>query len=496
MEWDSEDRLREVDLGGGGRAFYVYDSAGQRVRKVIESLSGVRCKERVYLGGFEVYREFDSDGATVELERESMHVMDDARRVALVETLTVEESDEVVGPVSLRRYQLGNHLDSASVELDGEGGLISYEEFHPYGTTAFQAGRSAAEVSCKRYRYTAMERDDESGLAYHSARYYAPWLGRWTAADPGGLVDGVNGYAYVVGRVLQAIDPTGLAGGPTATGGRRSSQGAVDYSRIEDTVVALGHHRAMPAPIIEEAMALSLRPRFSVFRGHPSFADLDTHRVYLTEPVAQRLMRLARWSGAELSSVGEVAGAADSLTHEMTHVYVWANRDQEHVAAVLRRAEAYYMGAPRADGKTVTNPWSPVQEGLAEYAAQRVRVYLETYLTLERLLYRLEHESVDACSAWRDFQSHVTEYEQRLRVEVYPRDNTDPENRSTARRKVSAEMKRFVDVVVLGGQINNRFVDNPDLVYLANEIEEAIARQAQDGVDAQCKPLEPNTCGD
>jgi len=33
-----------------------------------------------------------------------------------------------------------------------------------------------------------MERDDESGLAYHSARYYAPWLGRWTAADPVSLL--------------------------------------------------------------------------------------------------------------------------------------------------------------------------------------------------------------------------------------------------------------------------------------------------------------------
>jgi len=210
MEWDSEDRLREVDLGGGGRAYYVYDSSGQRVRKVIESLNGVRCKERIYLGGFEVYREFESDGEAVELERESLHVMDDARRIALVETLTVEDSDEVVGPVSLRRYQLGNHLDSASVELDGEGGLISYEEFHPYGTTAFQAGRSAAEVSCKRYRYTAMERDDESGLACHGARYYASWLGRWTAADPIGIADGINAYAFSRESPVRYSDSTGL----------------------------------------------------------------------------------------------------------------------------------------------------------------------------------------------------------------------------------------------------------------------------------------------
>ena len=40
------------------------------------------------------------------------------------------------------------------------------------GNIAYQAGRSAVEVSLKRYRYTRMERDEESGLNYHQARYY------------------------------------------------------------------------------------------------------------------------------------------------------------------------------------------------------------------------------------------------------------------------------------------------------------------------------------
>jgi len=59
-----------------------------------------------------------------------------------------------------------------------------------------------------------MERDDESGLAYHGARYYSPWLGRWTAADPlrvhsSGEGD-LNVYRYGEGRVVVATDPTGL----------------------------------------------------------------------------------------------------------------------------------------------------------------------------------------------------------------------------------------------------------------------------------------------
>src|SRR5262249_50193449 len=138
MTWDFEDQLRQVDLGGGGAAYYVYDAGGQRVRKIIETQNGARQEERIYLGGFEIYREFEGDGDAVKLKRESLHIMDDGQRIALVETRT--QGDEPDIPVRLIRYQLGNHLGSAGMELDENGALISYEEYHPYGTTAFQVG--------------------------------------------------------------------------------------------------------------------------------------------------------------------------------------------------------------------------------------------------------------------------------------------------------------------------------------------------------------------
>ena len=92
MLWDFEDQLQQVDLGGGGTAYYVYDAGGQRVRKVTERQNGTRQKERIYLGGFEVYREYNGIGA-VTLERETLHVMDDKQRIALVETQTVENGN-------------------------------------------------------------------------------------------------------------------------------------------------------------------------------------------------------------------------------------------------------------------------------------------------------------------------------------------------------------------------------------------------------------------
>ncbi|MCL4299100.1 MAG: toxin [Anaerolineae bacterium] len=208
LAWDFEDQLQQVDLGGGGTAYYVYDAGGQRVRKVIQRQNGARQAERLYLGGFEVYREYNGNGQTVTLEHETLHLMDDQQRIALIETQTIKDSSFILHPSSLTRFQLGNHLGSASVELDKDGALISYEEYHPYGTTALQA-MSAAEVSLKRYRYTGKERDEESGLYYHGARYYAPWLGRWTSCDPAGTVDSTNLYMYVKNNPGKFIDPDG-----------------------------------------------------------------------------------------------------------------------------------------------------------------------------------------------------------------------------------------------------------------------------------------------
>jgi RHS repeat-associated protein len=220
MRWNHRDELSStarqvVSVGVPETTYYVYDASGQRVRKVTERQAaagarGTRLSERIYIGGFEVHRTFAGDGNTIQLERQTTHIMDDRRRVAMIERRTAGDDGS---PQTLVRYQFGDHLGSSNLELDEQAQVISYEEYFPYGSTSYQAVRSQTEAP-NRYRYTSMERDEESGLSCHSARYYAPWLGRWTAPDPAGLVDGPCLYCYCRDSPIDVVDVSGTEGRP------------------------------------------------------------------------------------------------------------------------------------------------------------------------------------------------------------------------------------------------------------------------------------------
>jgi RHS repeat-associated protein len=216
LAWDERDRLRSTarQLVGPGKTpettHYAYDGGGERLRTVTERQAEAgeqptRMKQRLYLGPVEVYREYGPDGKAVTLERETFHVSAGEQGVALVETRTLGSDPS---PAQLVRYQFGNQLDSVALELDDQSQLVSYEEYFPYGGSSYQSVRSQTQTP-KSYRYTGKERDDGSGFYYHRARYYAPWLGRWTSPDPIGTSGGLNLYAYVHGNPVGFRDPGG-----------------------------------------------------------------------------------------------------------------------------------------------------------------------------------------------------------------------------------------------------------------------------------------------
>jgi RHS repeat-associated protein len=207
LRWNSDDMIHHVNLGGGGNAYYNYGSDKERSRKRIET-NGSTVEERLYLGGMERYRRWVGNNLDPVEEIETHHLFDGEQRMLMVEDVLLTDNANLDEGI-LYRYQYSNHLGSVGLEVDEGGQIISYEEYHPYGTTAYNTNNSEIKSTKKRYRYTGMERDEESGLSYHSARYYLPWLARWGNSDPIGIGGGLNLYQYSHSNPLSFIDPEG-----------------------------------------------------------------------------------------------------------------------------------------------------------------------------------------------------------------------------------------------------------------------------------------------
>jgi|GEM_PF-1824397 len=202
FEWNHSNQMRVFRTQTEGAepsiyAFYLYDAAGMRVKKLVRRQGGA-VSTTVYIDG--LFEHQVEDG----LENNSLHVMDDQQRIALVRVGPPFPDDTTPNV----KFHLGDHLGSSNVVLDDGGSVVNREEYTPYGETSF------GSFARKRYRFTGKERDEESGLNYHGARYYASWLGRWTSSDPGGMVDGINTFIYSRNNPILLSDPSGLLAEP------------------------------------------------------------------------------------------------------------------------------------------------------------------------------------------------------------------------------------------------------------------------------------------
>jgi len=256
--------------------------------------------------------------------------MDDKQRIALVETRTLDTAGNDEALRQLIRYQLGNHLGSASLELDEQAQIISYEEYAPYGSSTYQAVRSQTETA-KRYRYTGKERDEESGLYYHVTRYYVPWLGRWTSYDPLGMVDNSNLYLYVSNNPIVFMDPTGMQEVPSATDIQKwieaHPQRAAELAGAPLTDEAL--HQAIVAEMAKDqrqekggkspsqAVDARCRPLQISPKAQPkSASDMKQYFVQSNEPYDRRHRYIK-------------TPVDDPLQYEMTEVYATPEEAEE-----------------------------------------------------------------------------------------------------------------------------------------------------------------------
>ncbi|MBA5809787.1 RHS repeat protein [Morganella morganii] len=196
---------------------YRYDADSRRILKVSRQKTGSSTQtQRVqYLPGLELRTIKAGDTQTESLQ---VIIAGDAGQIRLLHR---ENGDDQM------RWSYSNLIGSSGLELDGEGNIISMEEYYPYGGTAVWTARSVAEAEYKTVRYSGKERD-ATGLYYYGYRYYQPWAGRWLSADPAGTMDGLNLFRMVRNNPLRFFDTNGLA--PT----EEKSQQAIGRTYIKE----------------------------------------------------------------------------------------------------------------------------------------------------------------------------------------------------------------------------------------------------------------------
>lgn len=251
LVWNGNNHLQSVtlvtrsstDMSQNNREVYQY-SGSSRVRKqtwtrVNNGTELWNVDEVRYLTGLELRRSWQAtvSGGTVTAGAvtEELHALNgQAGRsdIRVLHWVTGKpdgiDNDQI-------RWSVDDNIGSLSLELDGEGQVISREEYYPFGGTAVWAARNEREADYKVVRYSGRERDG-TGLYYYGYRYYAPWLCRWISADPSGEIDGLNLFRMVRNNPLRFIDNDGRM--PTALTDAEFKESkpepAIDYHRYGD----------------------------------------------------------------------------------------------------------------------------------------------------------------------------------------------------------------------------------------------------------------------
>jgi RHS repeat-associated core domain len=367
MRWDYRDMIANIDLGGGGIAYYQYDASRQRTRKRIGKQNGsTGFWERIYLGGFELYRRYTGDGSMLVEEIETHHLSEGEQRVLLVEdVITSSEAASVrpdgltVGAQTLFRYQYSNHLGSACLELDENRKIISYEEFHPYGTSAYRASGSNVKAPPKRFRFTGMERDEETGLNYHRARFLATWLGVWLSPDPSFVNRDLNTVRYVRNNSVNLIDRTGEAGvqANKSVGDTRRTDLATALEKSAPSDQIILQEQTLKDPVTGKT-ATNVGPEGPNVENPQRGQELRTrrqHDIILLDKKTKTAVSL------------ESATTEEALLHPKKHLQ--AAKDSAAVSQRLghiHEGEFYrYLGGTTTTGEVPQGKWEPIPLGVS-----------------------------------------------------------------------------------------------------------------------------------
>ncbi len=184
--YDAENKQKTASNSGNVIGQYFYDGDGKRVKK--NGILNGQVEETIFV--------YDALGKMV------------------------AEYSTAISTTPKIQYQTSDRLGTPRINTDEKGAIVSRSDYMPYGEEIAGLGnRTSAEKYVSddvRQGFTGYEKDDETGLSYGQARFYANKLGRFTSTDPIIMKDTrrsnpqrLNLYAYTINNPLKYTDPTG-----------------------------------------------------------------------------------------------------------------------------------------------------------------------------------------------------------------------------------------------------------------------------------------------
>ncbi len=172
-----------------GATTYLYDGAGSRVKKRVESTGN----ETYYVNSL---FEIRNGGAYVK------YVFAGNLRIAMVDS---------TGTYYYQKDHLGSTAAITKVDAATGDGTIHDQNIGSY--LPFGGDRGETRITKTDYAYTGQERDGETGLYNYNARLYDPMLGQFVTPDS--IVPDpfdpqmLNRYSYARNNPLSYVDPDG-----------------------------------------------------------------------------------------------------------------------------------------------------------------------------------------------------------------------------------------------------------------------------------------------
>src|SRR6266404_2198253 len=192
--YDLFNRLTQV-ASSGQNAQYQYDGLGNRI---VRAVNGSSTKYIV-----------DARGSLSNVLAET----DNAGSVSAYYVYGLGLISKVNPTAQTYSYHYDG-LGSTIALTDSSGNEVNRYAYDPFG----RLSSNSTQTIPNPFRYVGRSgvMDEENGLLYMRARYYAPNVGRFISKDPIGLWGGLNSYTYVSSNPLKWGDPLGLTAFPWA----------------------------------------------------------------------------------------------------------------------------------------------------------------------------------------------------------------------------------------------------------------------------------------